>query len=319
MTEGKRLYRSRDALVGGVCAGVADYFNVDPVIVRILAVVFTLASGGLLGVAYVAMWLVVPKKPKAVGPLDVEPQAVHSETYGPVDADVARGRTDAGGPRVASPAQAASWRYTATPYTTAAHVPPPPPAAARPAYEAWSPAAQPAPPHVEQPPKEPSPRSVRAALWAGSLLLFFGVAAMVANFVEGVSWWQSWPVIFVILGIVRMVVPGEPGRRMRGFVDGLVCFFAGGALLSMSLGIVAWQSLELMFATLWPLLLMMLGLLTLGGALKSPTLTLLGGLCFVAFCVVGLVWYSMPGSTAEIVFSAPYGRDYHLYIQRWLG
>ena len=51
MTSEKRLLRSRKALIGGVCAGVADYFNVDPVIVRIIMVVFTLASGGLLGIA----------------------------------------------------------------------------------------------------------------------------------------------------------------------------------------------------------------------------------------------------------------------------
>ena len=41
MTSEKRLLRSRKALIGGVCAGVADYFNVDPVIVRIIMVVFT--------------------------------------------------------------------------------------------------------------------------------------------------------------------------------------------------------------------------------------------------------------------------------------
>ena len=55
MTSEKRLLRSRKALIGGVCAGVADYFNVDPVIVRIIMVVFTLASGGLLGIAYILL------------------------------------------------------------------------------------------------------------------------------------------------------------------------------------------------------------------------------------------------------------------------
>ena len=82
MTSEKRLLRSRKALIGGVCAGVADYFNVDPVIVRIIMVVFTLASGGLLGIAYILLWIVLPLEPKEEAPLDVHPQSVHSETYG---------------------------------------------------------------------------------------------------------------------------------------------------------------------------------------------------------------------------------------------
>ena len=49
MTSEKRLLRSRKALIGGVCAGVADYFNVDPVIVRIIMVVFTLAQSRASG------------------------------------------------------------------------------------------------------------------------------------------------------------------------------------------------------------------------------------------------------------------------------
>ena len=76
MTSEKRLLRSRKALIGGVCAGVADYFNVDPVIVRIIMVVFTLASGGLLGIAYILLWSVLPLEPKEEAPLDVPPQSV---------------------------------------------------------------------------------------------------------------------------------------------------------------------------------------------------------------------------------------------------
>lgn len=346
MTEEKRLYRSRDALVGGVCAGVADYFNVDTLVVRILTIVFTLASGGLLTLAYIALWVVVPKEPKVATPVDVEPQAVHSETYGAVECGP--GRKGSAEPHV-SAAQAASWRYSAPTYTGAAHVPPEPPAAATwvnhatvhqqppteagavpppphttaaeapfqpntpPAYTGWVPPQS--APHQPQPPKEPSDSGVKAALWAGSFLLFFGVVAMVATFVEGASWWQYWPLIFVIVGIVRMVLPGKPGHRMRGFVNGLIFFFGGGTLLFMSLGLVGWHSLELMLGSLWPLLLMMLGLLILGNALDSPVLVLLAGACFVAFCVVGVVWYSVPGLTEQLVFTAPYGREYYFDVR----
>lgn len=59
----RRLYRSRgDRVIGGVCGGLADYFNVDVVPIRIVAVVALLA--GSLGFwAYVAMWIIVPPEP----------------------------------------------------------------------------------------------------------------------------------------------------------------------------------------------------------------------------------------------------------------
>ena len=82
---------------------------------------------------------------------------------------------------------------------------------------------------------------------------------------------------------------------MCQFVDSLITFSAGVVLVLMSLDVIGWRSIEFMLVGLWPLLLIMVGLLLLGGALKSPLLTLLAGLCFVAFCVVGLLWYSVPG------------------------
>ena len=63
-TQPKRLYRSRsDRMIAGVCGGLAEYFHIDPVIMRIIAVVLLL-PGGLPGfVPYVILWIVVPEKP----------------------------------------------------------------------------------------------------------------------------------------------------------------------------------------------------------------------------------------------------------------
>ena len=116
MTSEKRLLRSRKALIGGVCAGVADYFNVDPVIVRIIMVVFTLASGGLLGIAYILLWIVLPLEPKEEAPLDVHPQSVHSETYGTFEFGDTPRKTESGAQNAPNPAQAAGWRYAHPPY-----------------------------------------------------------------------------------------------------------------------------------------------------------------------------------------------------------
>lgn len=61
--EPKRLYRSnKDKVIGGVCGGVAEYFNIDPVIVRVIWTVLAFAGIGIL--AYIIAWIIVPKNPK---------------------------------------------------------------------------------------------------------------------------------------------------------------------------------------------------------------------------------------------------------------
>jgi phage shock protein C len=63
MAQVKRLYRSgKDRMLGGVCGGLAEYLNVDPTLVRLAWVLFTLAFGsGLL--AYIIAWLIIPRNP----------------------------------------------------------------------------------------------------------------------------------------------------------------------------------------------------------------------------------------------------------------
>jgi phage shock protein PspC (stress-responsive transcriptional regulator) len=60
----KRLTRSvKERMIGGVCAGLAEYFNLDPSLVRILWVIMTFASGGFFGIiAYVIMMVIVPEQ-----------------------------------------------------------------------------------------------------------------------------------------------------------------------------------------------------------------------------------------------------------------
>jgi phage shock protein C len=60
----RRLYRSRtQRMIGGVCGGLGEYFDIDPTIVRLLFVVTALAGGpGLL--AYIIMLIVVPSEPE---------------------------------------------------------------------------------------------------------------------------------------------------------------------------------------------------------------------------------------------------------------
>lgn len=68
----KKLYRSRtDSMIAGVCGGLAEYFDIDASLVRVGAVLFTLAWGsGLL--AYVILWLIVAQKPLESSVLESE-------------------------------------------------------------------------------------------------------------------------------------------------------------------------------------------------------------------------------------------------------
>ena len=60
----KRLTRSRtDGMIAGVCAGLADYFDVDVTFVRAVWVALSIVPGAIIGgiVAYLLVWMVMPE------------------------------------------------------------------------------------------------------------------------------------------------------------------------------------------------------------------------------------------------------------------
>lgn len=61
----KRLYKSKtDRKLAGVCAGIAEYFNLDPTIVRVVYAVLTLFSAAFPGVIlYIILAVVMPVEP----------------------------------------------------------------------------------------------------------------------------------------------------------------------------------------------------------------------------------------------------------------
>jgi len=60
----KRLYKSKEnRMLDGVCGGIAEYFNIDPTIVRLAWAIFSLAGGsGVL--AYIIASIIIPEKPR---------------------------------------------------------------------------------------------------------------------------------------------------------------------------------------------------------------------------------------------------------------
>ena len=60
----RRLYRSRvDKVLGGVCAGIAEYFNIDPTIVRLAFVAFFVINPIAATIIYIAAWIIMPERP----------------------------------------------------------------------------------------------------------------------------------------------------------------------------------------------------------------------------------------------------------------
>jgi phage shock protein C len=76
----KRLYRSRhDRMIAGICGGLGDYFNLDPMIFR--AIFLLLLFGGGAGLMiYLVMWVIVPEE-GGVGATAVPPDERETDRH----------------------------------------------------------------------------------------------------------------------------------------------------------------------------------------------------------------------------------------------
>ncbi len=60
----KRLYKSRkNKVIDGVCGGIAEYMGVDPVLVRLVAALLIIFTGGVVVVAYILGMIIMPTQP----------------------------------------------------------------------------------------------------------------------------------------------------------------------------------------------------------------------------------------------------------------
>ena len=67
----KKLYRSKkDQKIAGVCAGLAEYINIDPTVIRLIWALVALSGAGV--VAYIVCALVIPEKPDDITVIDAE-------------------------------------------------------------------------------------------------------------------------------------------------------------------------------------------------------------------------------------------------------
>lgn len=60
----RKIYRLRDKMIAGVCSGLAEYFDVDPTLIRILYVGLSLFTAAFPGIIlYIIMCIVIPMEP----------------------------------------------------------------------------------------------------------------------------------------------------------------------------------------------------------------------------------------------------------------
>jgi phage shock protein PspC (stress-responsive transcriptional regulator) len=71
----RRLYRDPDhRVIGGVCGGLGAYFNMDPVILRIIFIALLFITGGAAFLAYIILWIAVPKAKNTAQRLEMRGQ-----------------------------------------------------------------------------------------------------------------------------------------------------------------------------------------------------------------------------------------------------
>ena len=63
-SEPKKLYRSRSSrMIAGVSGGLAEYLNIDPVVVRLIFVITAIFGASIGFWVYIIMWIAVPEQP----------------------------------------------------------------------------------------------------------------------------------------------------------------------------------------------------------------------------------------------------------------
>ena len=82
----KKLYRSRsDEMIAGICGGLADYFEIDPTIIRLLFVLLLFAGTGGFWI-YIILWIVMPLQPENIdNSIDVKEKPAASSATQTID------------------------------------------------------------------------------------------------------------------------------------------------------------------------------------------------------------------------------------------
>jgi phage shock protein C len=177
-TAGGVLRRGSDRIVGGVCSGLAGYFGVDVLLVRIVFVILALTPPGIGIILYLVLWFLM--EPPQGAPVSATRnvgerlRAMGQE----LREDFRTGffHSQAGGPTSSPPSPPAGGGPT----------PPPHP------HGGWGPGGH---------------RGRPSGLWAGIILIALGAYFLLANvgLLSGFRWDLFWPVVLIAIGLLVLV------------------------------------------------------------------------------------------------------------------
>jgi len=191
----KRLYRSRtDRMISGVCGGIAEYFAIDPTIVRLATAALLLVTSGAVILVYIVMAIVVPETP-AEGEPD-SPRAMTSAEISASAQGFGRDIQVAANKAVGGAAGAASGAVPADPERPAGGA------------EHTAPEAQPAPAPAAAP-ASGHRSGGRGAVLVGVLLIAFGLLVFVQRTLGfdllSMSWRLFVPGVIILLGVLILI------------------------------------------------------------------------------------------------------------------
>lgn len=277
----KHIYRSSQGVLGGVCAGVAERFDLDYLLVRILVVLLCVVTLGGFSFIYLAAWLIFSAEPSSDDTVNIDPSSFKSEVYDQV---------------VNRPAA-----QTAGAMASAAYLPPTPPSAASAYYAAptQAPYGTAAPATSER-----SRSTVTIGLVLGGLLIALGAAVLFSSISGRFSAIQFWPLALVVFGVIRIAIPAKDGSRSATTWLGAFLVIVGIVALASSLGVYVIVA-DLWAARAAPFLVVAVGLFVMGRAAHSDLLIVLAAIAVVAFLCAGM-YFGLRDTAVEIGTSLPF-------------
>lgn len=284
----RKLYRnSREGMIGGVCAGIAEYFDLDVSVVRILAALLLVAGWGSPVLVYIILWVVLPEKPVDVAGVPVPPSDPVDEMAdmaGKVASSVAAGAQKVATTVVDAVKGATTGGDDSGAVNPGADSDPAPDAKPEPESEPVAPVREPTPSPAPAPVPDtaPAPESRKhlgGAVFFGALLVMVGAMTLIGRLFTDVPIWTFWPVVVVAIGFLQMVTPESSTRPwdVTRIFEGFGTVVLGVVLLGCTTGVISWR-VFLEFVMLWPVLIIAAGLAVLGGALKSKVFRILASL-----------------------------------------
>jgi len=170
-TTGGVLRRGSDRIIGGVCSGLAVYFGVDPLLVRVVFVILALVPPSIGILLYLVLWFLMEPPQDGPAPTTTRSVAERLRAMGDdIRQDFRTGFSRSQGGE--------------TPH------PDPPPQGGREKFTGWG-------PYRNRPP----------GLWAGIILIVLGAYFLLTNLgvLSNLRWDLFWPAVLILLGLLLLV------------------------------------------------------------------------------------------------------------------